>query len=182
MDSVYQYHNQTDTPITAHPTIQEKPVNFYELNMLVQAEGGYEAVSEEDPEAWKRIGEILELPPKKIQQVYEKYILPYEQYIYDKDMTIDYCDDCPDAGPQCPHCICSTKPFGFGVGKTHTLESFEAQSRDFISNYKDMGNKNGTWNVGDAEIEAEFWNLSRDLYSEMEVEYGADIDGLQWGR
>lgn len=96
----------------------------------------------------------------------------------------------------CPSCLLGTgNDYGFDVGEEHSIHSFQERARAFKHEYfklhhptnpvavdKETSEDFGDIQIGEAQVEKEFWRLVENEYETVEVEYGADVHSITHGR
>ncbi|CAG8587699.1 6134_t:CDS:2, partial [Ambispora gerdemannii] len=81
----------------------------------------------------------------------------------------------------CPDCIVSIgNDFGFGEGSEYSLAEFQKKADNFKANYLQKHPPEGETSIED-HIEAEFWRLAQSIEENVDVEYGADINAMDYG-
>ena len=100
------------------------------------------------------------------------------------------CIDLPikstNSGWHCHKCLVGTGEFGFQEGGVYSLKQFQDKANKFKEDYFAAKmpldhSLNGTRQVSEDEVEAEFWRLVESLTETVEVEYGADVHSTTHG-
>jgi histone demethylase JARID1 len=86
----------------------------------------------------------------------------------------------PESDWFCHKCITENDGgYGFGDGQTHSLASFQQLADEFKANW--FKRRDGK-EITESDVEREFWHLIESPYSDVEVEYGADLHSSHHGR
>jgi histone demethylase JARID1 len=86
LDQLAKFHKQTGQSLTRFPSVDKRPLDLYKLKKAVETRGGFNCVCKQ--KKWAEIGRDLGYSGKimsslstSLKNSYQKWLLPYEEYL-----------------------------------------------------------------------------------------------------